>query len=92
VGSSASHNIIGFPRPVTGIALLSYKYMVFVPQRQHKYGPVRPITAIALLVFFTIHIITRGEQMKDYEEHGAHSMQHVLEVEKCKFFVANLKI
>jgi hypothetical protein len=34
---------------VTGIALLLYMQMMFVPQRKHTYEPPRSITEIALL-------------------------------------------
>jgi hypothetical protein len=36
---------------LTGIALLFYVYMMFVPHRKHTYGPLQPVTGIALLFY-----------------------------------------
>jgi hypothetical protein len=41
----------GPPRPVTGIALVFYMLMMFVPHRKHNYMPPRPVTGIVSLFY-----------------------------------------
>jgi hypothetical protein len=55
VGSSITHYLPALP--ITGIALLSYIWMIVVPHRKRVYGPPRPITGIALLSYIWMIVV-----------------------------------
>jgi hypothetical protein len=47
-----------FSRPVIGIPLLLYMYIMIVRHRKHVYGPPRPVTGTTLLYFTSIIIVS----------------------------------
>jgi hypothetical protein len=51
------------PQPVTGIALLFYMQMMFIPDRKHAYEPPRPVTDIALLFYMQIIFVPHRRHM-----------------------------
>jgi hypothetical protein len=44
----------GPPRSVTGIDLLSYMLVMFVPHWKHAYGPPRSVTEMAIILYVNI--------------------------------------
>jgi hypothetical protein len=53
------------PRPVAGIVLLFYKYMLFVPYRKHTYDPLRPVTGIVLLLYMYMTFLPHRKHVWD---------------------------
>jgi hypothetical protein len=53
-------------RPVKVIALLFYVYMIFVPHRNHTYGPPWPVKGVAslytlnLVASFNLALLSKG--------------------------------
>jgi hypothetical protein len=76
----------GPSRPVTGIALLFYMWMIFVPHRKHAYGPLQPVTG-GNFTFLYVDDVRTSQEMYLWASTACYGDSFTFIMEVCRIFL-----